>query len=389
MNTVPVPTVPPWHGRSRRLLAAMLAQCDVELNGSRPFDIQVTDARALGRIIRQGSLGLGESYMDGQWECERIDELVERLLRSALDQRFAKTVANGWLSLMARISNLQTRSRALIVGERHYDIGNELYEAMLDPYMNYSCAYWETADTLEQAQQDKMELICRKLELAPGMSLLDIGCGWGGMARYAAEHFGVQVVGITISQEQYQWARTRLRDLPIEVRCQDYRDVRGQFDRVLSIGMFEHVGYKNYPQFFRQCHHLLRDDGLCLLHTIGSNTSVHSTDPWLHRFIFPNSMLPSVAQIGRAIEPYFVLEDWHSFGPYYDRTLMAWHRHINDAWAILGDRYGERFQRMWNFYLLICAGSFRARHVQLWQLLLSKGGYSQVHIRPALGNAAM
>lgn len=367
------------------MLAPMLEQCDVELNGLRPFDIQLTDPAALGRFVRQGSLGFGESYMDGQWECERIDELVERLLRGALNQRFANTPANYWLGLMARISNLQTRSRARIVGQRHYDIGNDLYEAMLDPYMNYSCAYWETADTLERAQQDKMELICRKLELAPGMTVLDIGCGWGGMARYAAEHYGVKVVGITISEEQHKWAKARLRDHPIEIRLQDYRDVRGQFDRVLSIGMFEHVGYKNYPVFFRNCAHLLRDDGLLLLHTIGGNQSARSTDPWLNRYIFPNSMLPSAAQIGSAIEADFVLEDWHSFGPYYDPTLIAWHHRVNNAWAALGDRYCKRFRRMWNFYLLSCAGAFRARHVQLWQLVLSKGGRTDVYQRPVLG----
>lgn len=369
---------------SPRLVEEMLSQCGIELNGSRPFDLRVTDSRAFQRIVRQGSLGLGESYMDGQWECERIDKLVERLLRHSLGQHFSNTLARQWLGLMARIANLQSRSRALLVGQRHYDIGNDLYIAMLDSYMNYSCGYWESAVTLEQAQQDKMELICRKLELKPGMALLDIGCGWGGMARYAAEHYGVKVVGVTISKEQHKWANAHLQDTQVKILCQDYRDVQGQFDRIVSVGMFEHVGYKNYPEFFRKCHHLLRDDGLLLLHTIGSNYSVRSTDPWVHRYIFPNGMLPSVAQIGRAIESYFMLEDWHSFGPYYDKTLMTWHQRVNQAWSTLGERYDERFQRMWNYYLLSCAGAFRARHIQLWQLVLSKGGRSGVYKRPTL-----
>lgn len=385
MNSGPEDSVQPLRDGSKRLLEGLLAQCDIELNGSRLFDIQVTDPRALGRILRQGSLGLGESYMDGQWECERIDELVERLLRGALNQRFTNTRTYRWLEIASRLRNLQSRARAHIVGAHHYDIGNALYERMLDSYMNYSCAYWETADTLEQAQRDKMELVCRKLELAPGMTVLDIGCGWGGMARYAVEHYNVQVVGITISREQKMWAESRLKGLPIEIRCQDYRDIRGVFDRVLSIGMFEHVGYKNYLGFFQKCHELLRTDGLMLLHTIGSNTSVHSTDPWLHRYVFPNGMLPSITQLGRALEPCFVMEDWHSFGPDYDRTLMAWHRRVNAAWETLGERYDERFQRVWNFYLLACAGAFRARNVQLWQLVLAKGGRSRTYRRPTMG----
>ncbi len=384
MNATPMYAIEPLQSASARLLQRLLAECDVELNGSRPFDIQVTDTRALNRMLRQGSLGLGESYMDGQWECERIDQLVERLLRHALNRRFANTGAARWQAIASLLMNRQSRARARIVGERHYDIGNELYENMLDSHMNYSCAYWETADSLEQAQRDKMELICRKLELEPGMTVLDVGCGWGGMARYAAENYGVQVLGITISREQCAWAEAQLDGLPIEIRYQDYRDVRGKFDRVLSIGMLEHVGYKNYPVFFQKCREVLSADGLFLLHTIGGNTSVHSTDPWLQRYIFPNSMLPSIAQIGRAVEPHFVMEDWHSFGSYYDQTLMAWHRRVNAAWEALGDRYDKRFQRMWNFYLLTCAGAFRARNVQLWQIVLSNGRRSGGYQRPVL-----
>jgi cyclopropane-fatty-acyl-phospholipid synthase len=229
-----------------------------------------------------------------------------------------------------------------------------------------------------------LELICRKLELSPGMTLLDVGCGWGGLAQYAARHYGVKVVGITISVEQQKWACERLQQLPIEIRCQDYRDVQGKFDRIVSVGMFEHVGSKNYPEFFRKCRDLLHDDGLLLLHTIGGNSSARTTDPWIHRYIFPNGMLPSCAQIGRAIEPYFILEDWHSFGPYYDLTLMAWHRRINSAWSRLGKRYDERFQRMWNYYLMSCAGAFRARYIQLWQVILSTGGRSGTYQRPTI-----
>ena len=298
-----------------------------------------------------------------------------------MSQRFANTPAYRGLVWLSRLQNLQTRARARIVGEQHYDVGNALFESMLDSHMNYSCGYWERAASLEQAQQDKMELICRKLELEPGMTLLDIGCGWGGLARYAAKRHGVSVVGITISKEQQAWAESRCGDLPVEIRRQDYRDVSGQFDRIVSVGMFEHVGYKNYAVFFQKCRSVLCDDGLMLLHTIGSNTSVNSTDPWLHRYIFPNGMLPSVTQIGKAIEPYFMMEDWHSFGSDYDRTLMAWHQRINGAWQRLDERYDERFRRMWNFYLLACAGAFRARNVQLWQVVLGNGAPARAYRR--------
>ena len=371
------------HGM-RRLLQNELAGCDIELNGPRPHDLQVYDVRALDRIARHGSLGLGESYIDGQWDCERIDEMVERMLRQALHQRFSNTAGHRWLELLSRLRNLQSRARAHMVGQKHYDIGNDLYEPMLDSYMNYSCGYWERAQTLGDAQRDKMELVCRKLELAPGMRLLDIGCGWGGMARYAAEQYGVTVVGVTISREQHNWAKAKLAGLPIEIRLEDYRDTRGQFDRIVSIGMFEHVGYKNYAEFFRLCNARLTDNGLMLLHSIGSNTSVRATDPWLHRYIFPNGMLPSIAQIGHAIEPHFLMEDWDNLGAYYDRTLMAWHRRIEAAWGQLGDRYDTRFQRMWRFYLLACAGAFRSRNVQLWQVVLSKGGKARVYKRPTV-----
>lgn len=332
----------------------------------------------------QGSLGFGESYMDGQWDCDRIDMLVERLHRGALSEPWVDSASCRRLALLSRLVNLQSRARAGIVGERHYDVGNALYELMLDSYMNYSCGYWEHAGTLEQAQQDKMELICRKLNLKPGMNVLDIGCGWGGMARYAAENFGVKVVGITISRAQHDWAKARLENLPVDIRLQDYRDVEGTFDRIWSVGMFEHVGENNYRSLFRKCHQTLRTGGLMLLQSIGANKSSGAMDPWLHKYVFPNGSLPVVAQIGQAIDNLFVLEDWQSTGPYYDQTLMAWHQRVNEGWHQLRRRYDERFRRMWNFYLLACAGSFRARHVQLWQVVLAKSGAAACYQRPTL-----
>ena len=270
--------------------------------------------------------------------------------------------------------NLQKPSRAFQIGRHHYDIGNDLFSRMLDRRMIYSCGYWKNATTLDEAQEAKLDLVCRKLGLCPGMRVLDIGCGWGGTARFAAERYGVAVVGITVSEKQVQLAQEACAGLDIDIRLQDYRQLDGTFDRVLSIGMFEHVGCKNYRAFMRVVRDRLVDDGLFLLHTIGSNRSVTRTDPWTERYIFPNSMLPSAAQIAAAAEGTLVIEDWHSFGPDYDTTLMHWHRNFVEHWSELVDRYDERFHRMWRYFLLSSAGSFRARHNQLWQVVLSPSG---------------
>ena len=240
--------------------------------------------------------------------------------------------------------------------------------------MQYSCGYWKDAETLETAQEAKLDLICRKLALEPGMTLLDIGCGWGGMAEFAARRYGVSVVGITISKEQQQLASERCKGLDVDIRLQDYRDLRQQFDRVVSVGMFEHVGPRNYDTFFRIVKKVIAEDGLFLLHTIGSlQTNLH-TNAWIEKYIFPNGCLPSMLQIAQSIEGLFVAEDWHNFGPDYDQTLMAWERRFRASWPALEENYSETFYRMFRYYLLSCAGGFRARGIQLWQILLSPNG---------------
>ena len=353
--------------------AQLLALADIRINGERPWDIRVHDERLYARVMAEGSLGLGESYMDGWWDAERLDEFFHRVLAADLDR-----MVEPWKDLVrllrARLVNLQRPSRAFHIGRHHYDIGNDLFTRMLDARMIYSCGYWKDAADLEEAQKAKLDLVCRKLALAPGMRLLDIGCGWGGTARFAAERYGVTVVGITVSERQADYARRLCDGLDVEIRLQDYRSVPGTFDRVLSIGMFEHVGYKNYDTFMRVVRGLLADDGLFLLHTIGGNRSQRRTDPWTDRYIFPNSMLPSARQIAAAIEGRFVLEDWHGFGVDYDRTLMAWHRNVERHWHDLEGAYDERFHRMWRYFLLSSAGAFRARKNQLWQLVLSPRG---------------
>jgi cyclopropane-fatty-acyl-phospholipid synthase len=359
---------------TRALVDDHFAAADIRLNGSRPWDIQVHDHRFYTRVFAHGSLGLGESYMDGWWGCDAIDEMCFRAIRAKLTQHVPLNLRTIMAVGASLVFNLQNCRRARVVAERHYDLGNDFFAAMLDPSMQYSCGYFQGTDDLTEAQRLKMDLICRKLGLEPGMRLLDVGCGWGGLAKYAAETYGCRVVGVTISKEQQAFAQDFCRALPVEIRLQDYRDLNEPFDRVVSVGMMEHVGRKNYHQYMQVVHRCLGEGGLFLCHTIGDTVSQISPDPWIARYIFPNSLLPSLSQVARAAEGLFVLEDVHNFGAYYDRTLMAWERNFQQAWPQFKDRYGERFQRMWRYYLLGCAAAFRARNIELFQCVCSVGG---------------
>ncbi len=352
----------------------ILLSAGVEVNGKNPWDIRVKDERTYGRVLRDGSLGLGEAYMDGWWEAEELDDFFYHVLRSGLDRKVSLTLPLISQVIVARLFNRQARHRAFTIGERHYDTGNDLFEPMLGKTMAYSCGYWAHVKDLDTAQEAKFDLICRKMKLEKGMHILDIGCGWGTFMKYAAERYGVSAVGLTVSKEQAEWARNACRDLSVEIRLQDYRLLNETFDRVISIGMFEHVGYKNYRLFIRTVERCLKDDGLFLLHTIGSNRSARTGDAWMDRYIFPGGQLPSIKQIGASIENIFVMEDWHNFSADYDRTLMAWYANFEKSWPNLKEKYGDRFYRMWKYYLLSCAGAFRSRKMQLWQIVLSKKG---------------
>ena len=357
----------------------LLASADVRVGGDRPWDMQVHDRRLPARLLAGGALALGESYMDGWWDARSLDGLLVKLFTAGLDRR-ARGLADLRDALASRLVNLQLGRRAFTVGERHYDLGNDLYQAMLGRRMVYSCGYWHDRDgvrvaSLDAAQEAKLDLVCRKLGLRPGMRVLDIGCGWGEALKFAAERHGVSGVGVTVSREQQAFAAGLCEGLPLEFRLQDYRGLRGErFDRVLSIGMFEHVGVRNYRGYFELVRSLLPADGLFLLHTIGANRSRRRTDPWIARYIFPNSMLPSARQLAEASEGLFVIEDWHNFGADYDLTLQAWRENCEAAWDRLPARYDERFRRMWRFYLAGSMASFRTRRIQLWQVLMSPEG---------------
>ncbi len=357
-----------------RIAHEMLSMAGIEINGTRPFDIKVKHPEFFKRVLQEGSLGLGESYMDGWWECERLDIFFHKVVQAGLEKRLPHHLKDTLRIAVARLSNLQSRKRAWIVGKEHYDLGNDLFRLMLDPYMQYSCAYWKEATTLEQAQEAKLKMICDKLQLQPGQRLLDIGCGWGGLAEYAARNYGVSVFGVTISAEQQKLAQDRCKGLDVTILLQDYRDLNDQFDRIVSVGMFEHVGPKNYQTYFDVVKRNIKPDGLFLLHTIGGNKTDLNVDPWINKYIFPNGCLPSVKHIADNTEGLFVMEDWHNIGADYDRTLMAWYERFIEAWPKLEDNYSDRFKRMFTYYLNACAGAFRARDIQLWQVLLSPTG---------------
>lgn len=374
--------------RAEKFIKNFLSEAGIQLNGSRPYDVRICNPKIFQKWMLDPSIIVGEAYMDGWWECDKLDELFFKLFV----HYFNKNYFNRWVAalyfLRNSFVNLQTKMRSKKVAEIHYNLGNDLYKAMLGPTMAYTCGYWKNAHTLDKAQNDKYDLICRKLYLQPGENLLELGCGWGGFAKYAAENYGCRVVGVNISTEQVRFAKEICAHLPVEICLSDYRDINAynpqkiKFDKVASIGLCEHVGFKNYHKFMKIARENLKDDGLFLLHTIGKNETVHYVDPWIDKYIFPGGILPSTAQLAGAMEGVFVLEDQHNFGADYDKTLMAWHQNFIKSWPDLKDRYDERFYRMWNYYLLSCAGGFRARNMQLWQFVLSPkgvlGGYESV-----------
>jgi cyclopropane-fatty-acyl-phospholipid synthase len=366
---------------------SLLTDASVVVNGPNPWDLQVYNSALFERTFKGGSLAFGEAYMDGWWDATKLDQFFDKIFSNHLDEKIQPSKILPY-TIKSILFNSQKGKKSFEVGKIHYDIGNDLYSKMLDKRMTYTCGYWDAfgdlpkARDLDEAQEHKLEMICRKIGLKQGDRILDIGCGWGSFIRYAAEKYGASCVGVSVSQEQVNLGNETKGDLPIEFRLQDYRDIDEKFDHIVSIGMFEHVGYKNYKKYMKVVHKNLKDNGLFLLHTIGSNKSATASDPWIHKYIFPNSMLPSAKQIAKAAEKFFVIEDWHNFGTQYDTTLMAWYANFEQAWPELKETYGERFYRMWKFYLLSSAATFRSRTNQLWQIVLSKrgiqGGYKRI-----------
>lgn len=367
----------------KQVIEELLTHADVKINGDRPSDIQVHDDRFYSRVLKDGALGLGESYMEGWWDSAALDECIFKILKADIENNVKPTWAMRWDYVKAKLFNMQEKgSRSAKVIDQHYELGDNLYEYMLGDTLAYTCAYWKNCSTLDEAQKAKFDLIAKKVGLKEGMRVLDLGCGWGGFAKHIAENYGVEVVAVNLSTKQCDYAKKICQGLPVEVRNHDYREVEGTFDRIISIGLMEHVGVKNYRGFMELLNKCLKDDGLALVHTIGRDTTGITSNPWITKYIFPNGHLPSIAQFGQAIEGLFVMEDWHNLSVNYDSTLVAWFNNFEKNWGKIQAEYPDPFYKMWKFYLLSCAGGFRARTIQLWQVVLSKkgvlGGYESV-----------
>lgn len=360
--------------RAQDLFRELLAEADIVIGGTRPWDIQIHDERIWSRLLRDGTLAAGEGYVEGWWDTPALDQFIDRVLRV----RLANVLRENWLlvaqAVRARILNLQSITRSFGNGQHHYDIGNDLYEAMLGGRLLYTCAYWPNAKTLDEAQDAKLDLVCKKIGLAPGMRVLDLGCGWAGFASFAAERYQVSVTGFTVSEEQVRWAKDHYAHLPIDIRLDDYRNATGTYDAVVSIGLMEHVGWKNYRGYMELVDRLLVPGGVGFVHTIAGNTPRSHIEPWFDKYIFPNAVLPTLGRLAAATEGLFVVEDVHNIGEDYDRTLLAWWHNFDAAWPTLRARYGDPFYRRWKYYLLASAGAFRSRSQQLYQMVFTRPG---------------
>jgi cyclopropane-fatty-acyl-phospholipid synthase len=349
----------------------ILEIADVRTDRDRPWDITVHDERFFTAVLAHRALGFGESYMEGWWDCEDLAQLFDRVLGAHLQENVPIDWTMVVTYLKARFENRQAKPRATNNVHRHYDIGNDLYRSMLGRWMLYSAANWQSASCLDEAGEAKLEFVCQRLNLQAGDRVLDIGCGWGGFEKYAATKYGVQVTGITLSPEQASVARESCGDLPVEIRLQDYRELDGAFDHVVSLGMFEHVGYKNYRRYMEIVRRCLMPGGVFFLNTIGTHRAGCCVNPWTDKYIFPGGVLPSISQIGDAVEDLFVVDELQDWREFYDKTLMVWFDNFHANWNKLKSHYSEKFYRMWKYYLLSSAGAFRSKAIQDWEIVLS------------------
>jgi cyclopropane-fatty-acyl-phospholipid synthase len=369
--------------RARKAVSDLLAKADIAVDGTRPWDIRVHDDRVFQRLLGGGSLGFGEAYMDGDWDCEALDQFFDRAISARLTEKLGLTPALALLIASAKLRNRQTVRRSREVARTHYDLPVDIFEATFDKRLTGSCAYWANAETLDDAQEAKLDLICRKIGLTKAHTVLDIGCGWGSFIGFAAETRGADCTGVTVSGVQVDYIKRRYAGMNLHPHLLDYRDYSGpKVDRVVSMGMFEHVGHKNYRTYFEKARSILKDDGLFLLHTIWENERYPAIDPWQDKYIFPNGDLPSLGEVTTAVEGLFVVEDVHNFGADYDKTLMAWNDKFQSNREAMAREHGNRFCRMWEYYLLQNAGAFRSRHISVGQFVLSphglRGGYKTV-----------
>jgi cyclopropane-fatty-acyl-phospholipid synthase len=360
---------------ARGVVERVLGRIDVRLDGARAWDLRVTDERFFRSALLRGSMGLGEAYMDGWWQCGDLEELSRRLLVGGVEHRFRFLPTYVAPRVAARLVNQQSVARSRRVADEHYSMDNDLFCRFLGKYKNYSAAYFDLGagdlTDLDAAQARKLDLICRKLELKSSDHLLDVGGGWGELARYAASTYGCRVTSINISDEQIRFARDYCQGLPVEVRKCDYRDLDGRYDKIASIAMIAHVGYKNHRTFLRKMRDHLEPEGLMLVESTGNNTSLTQMDPWVDHYFFKGALFPSMAQLTAAAEGIFAIDDWHNFAPSYPHTLRAWNANFQREWPALRARYQEPTRRMFEYFFLMGSGAFHARVLEYWHLLMS------------------
>lgn len=353
--------------RSKKIAQKILRSVDVEVNGNRPWDIQVHNDKFYSHALANGSRGFGEAYVDGWWDSDDMAELVNRLLKTKnyVTHDIETLITVVWLKLF----NAQ-RKKAVIA--EHYDLGNDLYESFLDPYMQYSVGYKNVGD-LNTSQEEKLKFLCEKLQLKKGDRVLDIGCGWGGLAKYAAENYDCHVTGVTLSHEQMTYAKKLCESLPVSIIQKDYIDVEDKFDKIFACEMIEHVGHNNYRKFMKKVHSMLKDDGLALiLASVGENKAKRGFDPWLEKYLWPGGMIPSNRKLNQAMKGLLIINEKNTDVFDYDKTLLRWFDNFERNWSNMSDKYDERFYRMWKCYLLMCAGSFRAGLNKSTLIILSK-----------------
>ena len=339
------------------IITKKLKEVDVVIGGSRDWDIQVKNKKFFRKVFLNANMGLGESYVNKYFECRRLDQLIYRL-RHYFPKK-SIILKNIYDIIQDKFINFQSIKRATKVAKTHYDLEVKIFQKFLDKRMIYTCGYWNNAKNLDEAQEKKLDLIAKKLEFKPNMKVLDVGCGWGGSAAYFAKKYRVQVVGITNSKEQYNYAQAHnSSELTQFIYC-DYREHKEKYDAIYSIGMFENVGSKNYLTFFKCIKNNLKQNASFLLHTIGMDMTVNTRFSWAVKYIFPNGELPSQKQITDNIEHNFIIDDWHNFGCDYDKTLMQWYKNFVRTYpSFKSDYYDERFFRTWSFYLLLFAKFF-------------------------------
>lgn len=347
----------------------------ITINQKSSLNISVANSDFYRKVINKGELGLAESFMDGDWTTDNLYGVLLELQKNR--DKISKHIKSNMFQILLFkiyycIFRTNTRDTVKNNVSHHYDIGNDLYRKQLGRTMQYTCAYYHKSKmTLNQAQDAKMKLIAKKLDLQPGMSVLDIGCGFGALAYYLVKRYSVKVLGVTLSEEQIKYANKYYKHPNLTIKYKDYRDVTGKFDRVYSIGMFEQVGKDNYSVYFDKCYELLKTNGIMLLHTISKNYRENPRYNFITQYIFPEGELPHISDLsGKFLDNKWHLEDLHNFGQSYNKTLLDWHKNLDNFKEL--PNYSPRFQRMWKYYLLGCSAAFKVRMISLWQIVYTK-----------------